>query len=529
MKFVRLLCLVTAYAVQSPAQTAATGSISGTVRDAGAGTPVAQATVSVTLPDGKSVASSVDARGRYTLTEIPAGKYQINVEGAPEKGQLTALISKPVTLEAGQKLTSFDFRLPSLGIISGRVLDENREPVPNAQVFRIEKRYDHGALRYFAATGVFTDEAGVYRLTGVPSGEAFLVETQKKSIQTVSGGDAPANTFYPNVLSADLAAEIVLGPGETHNGVDIHRAKLPTYCVDGSVEAAVEPALDLKLLDMAVAAPRGVDPNTIGKTGADGTFRVCGLHRGEYLLLASGSSPDPSQMPFFAAATVIVTNTDLRDVKLPHNAMSTISAEFVWDGDESAQLPGLSGMLSLQSRSAGFNMAFKAPSSFSHVFPLQPDNYTIDVLRGINGPGQYMKEITCGGRSVLHGAAPLGGAISCGTLRFVIGHDGGSLTTRVADKDGNPISDAYVAIIPEWAATESEMSALMTIGRTGPDGVYSTIALAPGKYRVLATNETIDLFANRVDKLWAAQSRAPEVEIAANANVQLRLEPRPLQ
>jgi hypothetical protein len=62
------------------------------------------------------------------------------------------------------------------------------EPVPGEPVFRIEKRYDHGALRYFGwrRPGVFTDEAGVYRLTGVPAGEAFLVETQKKSIQTTA-------------------------------------------------------------------------------------------------------------------------------------------------------------------------------------------------------------------------------------------------------------------------------------------------------------------------------------------------------
>jgi len=70
------------------------------------------------------------------------------------------------------------------------------------------------------------------------------------------------------------------------------------------------------------------------------------------------------------------------------------------------------------------------------------------------------------------------------------------------------------------------MSARMTLGQTSANGVYSSGALPPGKYRVLATNETIDLAANRVDKLWLAQSHAPEVEIGPNASVQLKLEPR---
>ena len=153
---------------------------------------------------------------------------------------------------------------------------------------------------------------------------------------------------------------------------------------------------------------------------------------------------------------------------------------------------------------------------------LLPDDYAVDT-RAISS-GWYAKSITCGGQSVLHGVAPMGGAMSCGALRFVFAHDGGTLTARVADKDGNPISDAWVAIIPESAATEAEMSAVMTIGQTGPNGVYSSSTLAPGKYRVLATNETIDMAANRVDKLWAAQSLGQEVEIGANTSVQVKLE-----
>jgi hypothetical protein len=116
-----------------------------------------------------------------------------------------------------------------------------------------------------------------------------------------------------------------------------------------------------------------------------------------------------------------VTNTDLRDVKLPHSLVCpTISAEFVWDGDAPRSFPVSGDAQSASAQRLGSTWRLRRPGSFSR-FPLQPDNYTIDLLRGINGPGQYAKEITCGGRSVLHGTAPLGGAISCGALRFVIG------------------------------------------------------------------------------------------------------------
>jgi len=225
-----------------------------------------------------------------------------------------------------------------------------------------------------------------------------------------------------------------------------------------------------------------------------------------------------------------VTDRDVHDVKLlKRDFTSPVSVDFVWDGDPPAQLPPPSGIVLLQTARMNHELSFGfVASGASEAVPLQPDEYTIDV-HWIN-PGWYVKDIMCGGRSTLHGAALLGGAESCGSLRIVLAHDGGSLALRVADRDGNPIPDAYVAIIPESAAsTEAEMSAAMTFGQTAANGVYSATSLQPGKYRILATNETIDLASNRVDKLWLAQSRAQEVEIGPNANVQLKLEPQPLR
>jgi hypothetical protein len=518
MNVAALLCLpfflVTAYA----AQTTGTGSIGGVVRDAGTGAPVAEAGVNLRLPNGRTVSSRVDAQGRYTLDDIPPGAYRLEAFAPLEDGQtLTPHEEKTVTLEPGQ-LTAIDFRLPSMGVITGRVLDTDNEPV-SAVVVLVEKRYDHGALRYRLAGGrTQTDDAGVYRLTGVPTGEVFLVETQAFPANTP--GDSPASTFYLNAVSTESAGEIVLSPGETRNGVDIHRAKLPAYCVDGVVEDAAASARSVEVFDTLVGnSSHGVQHNPAGlaKIKPDGTFHVCGLHRGQYVVLAAGR-----------AGTLEVPNGDVSGFKL-RASISPVSAEFVWDGDPPAQGAHVSGAIALQglrgNAAAGFG--FAVPGSLPQPMKLQPDDYTIEV-RGVSS-GWYVKDAICGGRSVLRGTASLGGDTPCGDLRFIIAHDAASLTARVADNDDNPISDAYVAIIPESAATEGEMSALMTVGQTGPNGVYSASNLPPGKYRVVATNDTIDLAANRVDKLWAAQAHAQEVEIGANANVQLRLEPQVLQ
>jgi hypothetical protein len=431
-----------------------------------------------------------------------------------------------VTVEPGQQRTAIDFRLPSTAIISGRVLDENEKPAPGEPVVLVEKRYDHGALRYRLAGGrTQTDKTGVYRLTGVPVGEVFLVETQPSP--TDVPGNSPENTFYPNALSAESAGEIVLSPGETRNGVDIHRAKAPTYCVDGMVEDAPASTMVLDFFDTLVGNSSHAvqhNPAAMGRMNPDGTFHVCGLHSGQYAFTAEAPV---AQGPLFAAGTLEVPNGDVRDFKV-RPSVSPVSAEFVLDGNPPANAAGPSGAVTLQGQRLGmqFSFGFSGAGSLSRAAMLLPDDYTVD-LRAMSG-GWYAKSVTCGGRSVLHGVAPLGGSASFGALRFVFAHDGGTLTARVADKDGNPISDAYVAIVPESASTEAEMSAVMTFGQTSLNGVYSAGALAPGKYRVLATNETIDLAANRVDKLWAALSRGQEVEIGGNASVQVKLEPQTL-
>jgi hypothetical protein len=529
MKGAALLCLALLFlATACAAQTAGTGSITGVVRDAGTGAPVANAGVSLRLPGGQTASCRVDAQGQYTLGGLPAGTYRINASGPLEKGQtLAPRQEKTVRLEPGQKLSAIDFRLPSMGVIGGRVLDENQAPVSGVHVVLVEKRYDHGALRYALAGGrVQTDDAGAYRLTGVPSGESFLVETRDPLAEGPVERDTPADTLYPNVLSAELATEIVLGPGETRDGIDIQQRRLPSYCVDGTVEGVTESRLGLDFSDAVVAnSSHAAQSALTGKAKPDGTFHFCGIHRGQYVVTAYGPLPGP----FLATGILEVPNGDVRGFKLPPASMSPVSGEFVLDGDPPPNAPGPSGAVTLQGQRFGmqFSFGFGGAGSLSRVVMLLPDDYTVD-LHAISS-GWYAKSITCGGRSVLHGVAPLGGAESCGALRFVFAHDGGSLTARVADKDGNPISEAYVAIVPESAATEAEMSAVMTFGQTGVNGVYSASALAPGKYRVLATNDTIDLAANRVATLWAAQSRGQEVEIGANAGVQVKLEPQSLQ
>jgi hypothetical protein len=80
--------------------------------------------------------------------------------------------------------------------------------------------------------------------------------------------------------------------------------------------------------------------------------------------------------------------------------------------------------------------------------------------------------------------------------------------------------------MPEDARSEPELAALRTVGQTDRSGAYSSSALAPGKYYILATTSAVTNWSpETMTKLWRARTKAREVDLAPKAKVQLTLEP----
>jgi hypothetical protein len=115
------------------------------------------------------------------------------------------------------------------------------------------------------------------------------------------------------------------------------------------------------------------------------------------------------------------------------------------------------------------------------------------------------------------------------------------VSLRVASRTGDPTANAYVALIPESAASEADIAASMIFGQTDQNGYYFAGAVPPGRYRILATNDPIDgavcklwgwptdLAANLVSRLRDVRGRGQAVDIRPNSTVHLTLAPQSLQ
>ncbi len=82
-----------------------------------------------------------DASGAFSFARLPAGPYTVSVDKAgyqsashPERGRGMRSTSKPLIVQEGQMLDGINVRLFRGGVITGRVVDANGEPLESVAV-----------------------------------------------------------------------------------------------------------------------------------------------------------------------------------------------------------------------------------------------------------------------------------------------------------------------------------------------------------------------------------------------------------
>src|SRR5688500_14413258 len=169
---------------QPPTPRAGTGVIRGRVVRADTGEPLRRVEVRVdewsTADHSGAAATMTDAEGRYELTQLPAGRYQLRARrgGYVEVayGQRRPFErGRPLELAAGAVLQNINFALPPGAVITGRVVDENGEAVAHVSVSLARRRYIEGARRLVGESGSSTDDRGEFRIFGVPPGAYVIV------------------------------------------------------------------------------------------------------------------------------------------------------------------------------------------------------------------------------------------------------------------------------------------------------------------------------------------------------------------
>jgi hypothetical protein len=523
---------------QTPPAEPPTCSLSGVVKEATTHVPLEGVRVWVGQPG-----DTTGPQGQFAFQKLEPGRHWVSVY---DKSR-AASGGVYVLLNPGQELTGVEIYIKVGGSISGKVLDEDRQPVSSAAVVLLEPIFEFGQTAYRPNLTAQTDRNGDYRLEPVPSARGFLI-LAKKPVKPIDPTDSmradpekrlrlPIPGFYPGSPDIQGGQAVTLGSAEDRRGVDIQMTSAPSYCIDGAVRtsggAAAQEVTITERLPLVFRS--SLTPVTAAMS--EGKFRACGFHPGEYRLAAANKEGSRSER-WSAFAQVVITDRDAQDVQLLPSPAVTLSGETVWESEPRGKAAEARIRIGL-TKSWYDRHADEAESSYQilagviygdHVrvpgpFTLESmpvEDYTLDVRE--LPEGCYVKDAAFAGASVLHQPLRLTQAAGDGRLHIALACDSGSLTARVTDRDGNPVSHVTLYVMPEEAGSAAALHDVLRQAEVenGWSGIVRP--LAPGKYLVLACDLELDGTAEPILKLWRQRSKATEVELGPGGTAQVTVE-----
>ena len=179
--------------------------------------------------------ATTEPDGSYRLTGVPAGRYKIvlyapqfvsRTNSESEEEDSTSEQNRTVSLSEGETVDGIDFALTRGGVITGRVIDSQGRPVIGEYISlkRVSKNEAAPSISQYSPETVLTDDRGVYRIYGIPSG-SYIV--------SAGGQDElyPANllykrrnnpmTYFPGTTDATRARTIELSVGGEATDINI--------------------------------------------------------------------------------------------------------------------------------------------------------------------------------------------------------------------------------------------------------------------------------------------------------------------
>ncbi len=213
--------LTTAQTQQPLAETSKSGSITGkVVNERGEPLPNARVSVQAVGAARPSAAATTDRDGTFRVDGMEPVQYQIDVS-------MPAYISQPSKTEPREKQyqvgDSVTFVLIKGGVITGTVTNVAGNPVIGVHVSArmIGDGNDRRLARGFERR-VNTDDRGVYRIYGLPTGTyvVFAGSTDEYSEWGINPFSNDIPTYAPS-STRDTAEEISVRTGEETSNVDI--------------------------------------------------------------------------------------------------------------------------------------------------------------------------------------------------------------------------------------------------------------------------------------------------------------------
>jgi protocatechuate 3,4-dioxygenase beta subunit len=476
-------------------------SVEGRVVNLATGEPLKRANVVLMpaepRPDHTPYSTATDAAGAFAVTGIPPGKYRLWAErtgyvrteyGARGASRMGATI----TLGPGQAMKEVAFRLQPHAVITGRVTDEDGEPVANVQVQALMYRYMQGKRQLMPTGFAGTNDLGEYRIFGLAPGRYYLSAAARNfgmMWNAVNAGprandpeEGYSATYYPGTTDPHGAVQIQATAGSPLTNMDIRLRRTRTLRIRGRILNAssnpmMRPMISLNARD---SGPFMLQRNMTTTRGTDGSFEIRGVTPGAYHLVAQAF--DGSERSF-AKVPVDVSNADVEGIEVTVSPGQEISGTVRVEGD--TKISPSRVHISLQPRDfapmAGGGMAMVKEDGSFVVKNIFADTYRVVAMGGQDQ--FYVKSVYAGHEEAKNGEITITQGVPV-QLSVVVSTAGGRISGSAKGEDDAAVQGAMVVLVPETSKREHQQ--LYKFSTTDQYGKFSLAAIAPGQYKLFA-------------------------------------------
>lgn len=205
-----------------------------------------------------------DARGRFLITGLPGGEYQIH---ATRSGYLNGAFgqrraagdSSTITLAYGQWINNVDISLWRPAVITGFVSDDAGSPIEGVTVraYRHDRVGGHASLR--EVSRAVTDDTGAYRIGGLTPGEHMVGisgdNNPDRDIDVLAPVEVFTPVYYPSAESVAGAVIVTAESGRDIAGIDFTMPPATASIVSGRVDPATVPDGQMSGVRLVLARP----------------------------------------------------------------------------------------------------------------------------------------------------------------------------------------------------------------------------------------------------------------------------------
>ncbi|MBZ5635227.1 MAG: carboxypeptidase-like regulatory domain-containing protein [Acidobacteriia bacterium] len=505
-------------------------------------------------PTGYS--ETTDNAGKFVFDDVAPGRYTLSAEKpgfvATRYGaRSNASPGTQLNLTAGMEMRDLAIKMTPQGVIAGRVLDQDGDPVVSVQVQAMRFAYNGGRKQLQPTGGASTNDLGEYRLINLAPGRYYVSATDRRVVQnfiqerpgragTVQEGNI--TTYYPNGADVSSAVAVEVAAGAEMRGTDIRLLQAKVYTVRGkAVDASGIPPS--AFLSLTRKENDGNLPGVLNGGGTtqlrpDGTFEFRSIVPGTYVLqlaqVISLNGNPPADVTGRLEVTVGDSNID--DLAFPLIPRPEITGTVTLEDGDIATLfkpaqntPGVAvagnavrpqpGRLALvlnQTESGPGGGASNAPVKEDGTFRVSGVGLSKYALNLVSLPqGIYLKSARFGGQDVTHTLIDTTSGTG-GTLDLVLSSKSAEVTGSVQNEKGEVAAGMMVTLWPK--TPDASRTGGVRPAMTDQNGGFQFKGLAPGDYYVAAWEE-LDLgLALGADFLSHFTSEASAVKLSESGH-----------